>query len=84
MFRFDGGNQTKGKERHCSSRKSATAGRWRSLFRMLGGNRRGGGPGGVGLNPSAKATIERVEPLWLGGDVLTFGDMCEFFVVYLV
>ena len=51
---------------------------------MLGGDHRGEGPAGVGLKPIAKATVERVEPLWLGGDVLTFGDMCEFFVVYLV
>ena len=46
------------------------------------GSQRGGGLAGGRLKPDVKVTIGGDRPPRLGGDVVTFEDMCEFLVAY--
>ena len=46
------------------------------------GNPRGGGRAGGRLKPEIKVTIGGDRPARVGGDVVTFEDLCEFVVAY--
>ena len=46
------------------------------------GSQRGGGRAGGRLKPDVKVIIAGDKPPRLGGDVVTFEDMCEFLVAY--